>query len=177
MNTLPLTYDNPHKDTGEKQRNEKIAAAIAAAIAITLGAVLGPNLHPNDTCANPDRKDAASVDQSAPEGVTKSGNEAAEPGSTITLCDDQPLFNQYGEDLNTTVHVYGGGCKTGLLKNPGGSFTVAAEDGKLSCTRTDSLPGFTMIDGNKMDLSGISCVRNSHGDAQTGIKPPKNPLD
>lgn len=72
---------------------------------------------------------------------------SAEPGSTITLCDDQPLLNQYGEDLNTTVHVYGGGCKTGLLENP--------------------------VGGSMMDLSGISCVRNSHGNTQTGIKPPK----
>lgn len=103
---------------------------------------------------------------------------SAEPGSTITLCDGQPLLNQYGEDLNTTVHVDGGGCKTGLLKNPGGSFTVAVEDGKLSCTRTDSLPGFTMVDGSiSINLDGISCARNSHGNTQTGIKPPKNPLD
>lgn len=101
---------------------------------------------------------------------------SAEPGSTITLCDGQPLLNQYGEYLDVTVHVNGGGCKTDLLKNPGGSFTVATADGKLSCTRTGSLPGFTMVDSS-MDLSGISCVRNNDGDAQTGIKPPKNPLD
>lgn len=136
---------------------------MVAAATVTIGVVIGSHLN-QKTCAIRHHNN----DQNAV---------SAEPGSTITLCDDQPLLNQYGEDLNTTVHVYGGGCKTGLLENPGGSFTVAAEDGKLSCTRTDSLPGFAMVGSSMMDLSGISCVRNSHGNTQTGIKPPKNPLD